>query len=752
MIHRDEIHGDIQYDELAVALLDTPQLQRLGRVYQLGFGHLVYRGGTHTRLSHSMGAYYTAAHLANCLRRNYEGRTRPPEGALRPDEFLPRGPGLSGAALDGSDPSVLANRWRVLGHLVAWAGLLHDAGHVPIGHTLEDEFANIYQPHDAFGSPRFGFLWLDARSEIAAVLKSKDLYPEAFSALGIDSGEAVLKAVMLICAWKEQNTKEEGRVPFEKILDAAIEDGNKKGDRHQVRGAEELRDAIGAAGPLFHPYMADLVANTISADYLDYLRRDPHNLGLDVLRDGRIASRFWVGRDHLGQARMALSLVDRRNKPRLDTCTSVVELVRQRYRFAEIVYYHKTKVAASAMLAKVFHLLGAPSERPESRTPPTISDAEERTGALFDTASSSTRSKLLGELRTDTVPRSMLDPEIGDEGLGLLLRGKAIEIIEKALKRRDKDKERARSEAANAMRGIALLDGIARRKLYKTVFTMDPKLFPRVAGYREMPAPDRERKLREFIKKVRTDSTLRETIEEKMVAAAGWRPCSILLYVPDRKNQAKGIETGALADGTVITLGSHPAVADEVEKLSERYRALWRLIVLVHPERAGDVVGLSAAIDAFVESQFPKASLSAHGVLDAIEEGCWFPYQEQADRSAASEFAAFLARNDPGLDGWTSLREYRDAHRSGTPLQRLYGGMVLHRIKLESPPNGGEPPDTDRLLGRLGTPEELEARVQEQLEDRLASGSLTGENEANMRSRAMDEAVAQVAGELGPGG
>src|SRR3954449_4532608 len=87
--HRDEIHGDVRYDPLAVALLDTPTLQRLGRVYQLGYGHLVYRGGTHTRLSHSMGTYATAARLVAALRHNYESRSLPPRGAIGAADFLP---------------------------------------------------------------------------------------------------------------------------------------------------------------------------------------------------------------------------------------------------------------------------------------------------------------------------------------------------------------------------------------------------------------------------------------------------------------------------------------------------------------------------------------------------------------------------------------------------------------------------------------------------------------------------------------
>jgi hypothetical protein len=92
LTHRDQIHGDVYYDPLAVELLATEPLQRLGRVYQLGYGHLVYRGGTHTRLSHSLGAYATAGRLVSALEHNYETKASRPRGAIEPEEFLPERP------------------------------------------------------------------------------------------------------------------------------------------------------------------------------------------------------------------------------------------------------------------------------------------------------------------------------------------------------------------------------------------------------------------------------------------------------------------------------------------------------------------------------------------------------------------------------------------------------------------------------------------------------------------------------------
>src|SRR4051812_42518343 len=91
IIHRDQIHRDVYFDPLSVALIDTPQMQRLGKIYQLGFAHLVYRGGTHTRLSHVLGVAHVAQSLVQFLKTNYEiaNQDQLPEGAISPEDFLP---------------------------------------------------------------------------------------------------------------------------------------------------------------------------------------------------------------------------------------------------------------------------------------------------------------------------------------------------------------------------------------------------------------------------------------------------------------------------------------------------------------------------------------------------------------------------------------------------------------------------------------------------------------------------------------
>jgi HD superfamily phosphohydrolase len=62
-IVRDPIHGSIELDELALCIIDTPQMQRLRRIHQLGMSNLVYPGANHTRFEHSLGTYHLTCQL-----------------------------------------------------------------------------------------------------------------------------------------------------------------------------------------------------------------------------------------------------------------------------------------------------------------------------------------------------------------------------------------------------------------------------------------------------------------------------------------------------------------------------------------------------------------------------------------------------------------------------------------------------------------------------------------------------------------
>lgn len=106
---RDPLWGSIAVDPVAARLLDTPPVQRLRYVRQLGLAHLVYPGATHSRFEHAVGAYHLARRaLAN----------------------LREAGSLAGIAPD--EPAIISA-----------AALLHDVGHYPFSHALEE----IGAPH-----------------------------------------------------------------------------------------------------------------------------------------------------------------------------------------------------------------------------------------------------------------------------------------------------------------------------------------------------------------------------------------------------------------------------------------------------------------------------------------------------------------------------------------------------------------------------------------------------------------------------
>jgi HD superfamily phosphohydrolase len=126
-IIRDPLWNNITLDDLALRLVDTRAFQRLRYVRQLGLAYLVYPGATHTRFEHALGTWHLAGRTLELLQAR---------GDLKPGQ---------------------AREARI----VAVAALLHDIGHYPFSHALEE----IGAPHheDVAGA-------LLTRGEIAEVL------------------------------------------------------------------------------------------------------------------------------------------------------------------------------------------------------------------------------------------------------------------------------------------------------------------------------------------------------------------------------------------------------------------------------------------------------------------------------------------------------------------------------------------------------------------------------------------------------
>ncbi len=118
---RDPLWNTIQLDQTAVRIIDTPSFQRLRHVRQLGLAYLVYPGATHTRFDHALGVYHLTRRALSILAERGE--------------------------LADVDPVECT--------LVPYAALLHDIGHYPFSHAVEElDTSRVPKHHEAL-TPTF---------------------------------------------------------------------------------------------------------------------------------------------------------------------------------------------------------------------------------------------------------------------------------------------------------------------------------------------------------------------------------------------------------------------------------------------------------------------------------------------------------------------------------------------------------------------------------------------------------------------
>jgi HD superfamily phosphohydrolase len=142
-IIRDPLWNNIRLDALAFELIDTPAFQRLRYVRQLGLAFLVYPGATHSRFEHALGTYHLACRALSMFEEL--------------DTF---------ASIDRGERQV-----------VRAAALLHDIGHYPFSHALE-EIGALHHEEVAHS--------LICDGEVATVLRR---------ALGADAPERIVSLI-----------------------------------------------------------------------------------------------------------------------------------------------------------------------------------------------------------------------------------------------------------------------------------------------------------------------------------------------------------------------------------------------------------------------------------------------------------------------------------------------------------------------------------------------------------------------------
>jgi HD superfamily phosphohydrolase len=129
-ILRDPVWNNIRVDDLTLSLVDTEVFQRLRYVRQLGWTYLVYPGATHSRFEHALGTHHLSRRTLALL-------------------------------CEAEDAASIGEKEQAI---VRSAALLHDVGHYPFSHALE-EIGALH--HEAVARP------LITEGSVASLLASR---------------------------------------------------------------------------------------------------------------------------------------------------------------------------------------------------------------------------------------------------------------------------------------------------------------------------------------------------------------------------------------------------------------------------------------------------------------------------------------------------------------------------------------------------------------------------------------------------
>ncbi len=293
------------------SVVDHAAFQRLGKIYQLGQSYLVYRGATHKRFEHSLGVLHVAGQMIRAINENHNRKR------AKIEELRQR----------GREPEALPGAWSLDYNItqaeeafIRLAALLHDIGHLPFGHTLEDEVNLIQNKHD--------------ESHRIELILDKTNWADGCGGQSLRS---------LIDAKYAKYVQESGRLKPSDILKRIIS------KKDELEGGL-LSDRL----PLRINVYKGMVSDTICADLLDYIYRDWHHIGKPRRIDSRIYQYMEIRRPPGSDAKSAQFVISLGNRPRLktDAVTSILTLLESRYELWEYVLFHRVKLGATAMLER----------------------------------------------------------------------------------------------------------------------------------------------------------------------------------------------------------------------------------------------------------------------------------------------------------------------------------------------------------------------------------------------------------------
>jgi HD superfamily phosphohydrolase len=320
----DPVWSTIVLRPLEVAILDSPLLQRLRLIRQLGLVHLVYPAANHTRLEHSIGVVTQIDRLVESINEHFANR--------------------AAGRTAGDDPGrPIDDRLRNLLRLTA---LCHDVGHGAMSHVSQNALAHYPEV-------------VEIRDEFSEMIEREDLpLPEIASFYIVGSAAFVNLLEVAMGAVEEHDLESPAQV-IEQMQNLII--------------GKTVNDKI----PLLHEF----VSGPFDADKLDYMTRDALMSGVPVVTDTeRLVQKIRAARvspDKLPEkVAETVGKLDSHVMTGIDMsgARAIDELMFGRVLLHDKLYRHHKVRAAEAMVASIFDQIAPIAEKGPALLPLQLED------------------------------------------------------------------------------------------------------------------------------------------------------------------------------------------------------------------------------------------------------------------------------------------------------------------------------------------------------------------------------------------
>jgi HD superfamily phosphohydrolase len=294
VIH-DHLWGSSSFYPWEIALLDTPLLQRLRQIHQLGTACFTYPSAVHNRFSHTLGVTVLAGQLITNLRDKVaDGTINCPEAFVKNDIITQR--------------DVFT---------VRLSALLHDIGHCFFSHCSE---------------------YLSANMLINLEESISDQFNGQYS-----SGEPPKPHEMIAYAIISTNYFKQYWDKFIKILSDSYE--------YFPDPSDVAQPIIGVySNNHSKHYLTEIINGPYDVDKLEYLHRDAKSAGLAITYDrDRFFQKITL---HYDEYLKSWNLV-----MGVQGIQSVEQMMLNKMMLAPYVYHHQKVLAADALVHEIGHLL-----------------------------------------------------------------------------------------------------------------------------------------------------------------------------------------------------------------------------------------------------------------------------------------------------------------------------------------------------------------------------------------------------------